>query len=92
MVLDIGRELVAHLCGNERVCDALLVEIVIQVGQVETDVLADDVDTSTASKGRVEVHHASIEAITGVSGYLVVGSQAIIPLVPMAESHKVAML
>ena len=90
MVLDVGRELVAHLCGDERMGDTLLVEVVVQVGQIQTYVIADDMNASTAGEGRVEVHHAGIETIAGIRRHAVGGRQPIMALIPMAESHKVA--
>ena len=70
----------------------MIIEVIIQIWQIQADVLADDVNASAASKGWVEVHHASIEAVTGISRHAVVFRQSIVPLVPVAEGHQVAVL
>jgi len=92
MVLDIGGELVAHLRGDERMGDALAVEVFVQVRQIQADVVPYDVDTRSAGQGGVKVHHADIKTVAGVGGHLVARSQLIVFLIALAESHYVAVL
>ena len=70
--------------------NALLIEIVVEVGEVQADVVTNDVDAGTARQRRVEVHHAGIETIAGIRRHAVGGRQPIMALIPMAESHEVA--
>ena len=90
MVVDIRGKLIAYLCRDERVGDVVGVEIVVKVGQVQADVLADDIDRSTTSKGGIHVHHAGVEAIAGVRCHMTLRSKPVIALVPMTEGDEVA--
>ena len=90
MVLDIGRELVTHLGSDERVGNALRVEIVVEVGQVETDVFPDNMDAGAACQCRVKIHHAGVEAVAGICRHAICRGQTIESLIPMTESHQVA--
>ena len=92
MILHIGDKLVAHLGGDKRMGDTLCIEIIIEVRQVQADVITNDVNASTAGQRRVHIHHAGIETVAGVRSHAVSCSQAIVTLIPMAESHQVAVL
>ena len=91
MIIEVHRELTAHLCGHERMGDAFTVEVVVQVGQIQTDVLADDIDSSSTSQGRVHVHHTGVKTIAGIGGYLALRLQIVVAMVPVAEAYQVAM-
>ena len=91
MVVEVHRELTAHLCGHERMGNTFTVEILVQVGQVETDVLANDIDCSATGQGGVHIHHTGIEAVAGVCGHLVAWLQSVVTMVPVAETYQVAM-
>ena len=90
MVIDIRGKLIAHLCRDERVGDVVGVEIVVKVGQVQADVLADYIDCSATSKGRIHVHHAGIEAIAGVRCHMTLRCQPVVTLIPMTEGDEIA--
>ena len=90
-VFDIRSKLIAHLCGDKRVGNLISIEIVIEVGKIQTNVLANDIYRSTTGQRRIHIHHTSIEAIRGVCRHMTIGSQSVVALIPMAERHEVAM-
>ena len=89
MVLDARGELVAHLRGHERMGDAILLEVIVQRDEVESDFLRDDMHRCSACERGIHIHHAGIEAIAGIGGHLVLGFQIVETLIPVAESHEV---
>ncbi len=92
MIIHIGGKLEAHLGGHEGMRYIVFVEIFIQIGKVETDVVAHNVDAGAASQSGIHIHHAGVEAIAGVGCHTVVGSETVIALIPMTEGHQVAVL
>ena len=92
MVVAVLRELVADLRGHERMGDTFRLEIMIQVRQVQTDILADNIDGGTTRQRRVHIHHVRIEAVRSICRYLVSGMEIVVALVPMAERHEIAVL
>ena len=92
MVVAVHGELASHLRGHEGVGDVLLVEVVVQVGQVQAYVVADDNDGGACCEGRIHVHHAGVKAVAGIGGHLVAWTQVVVVPVPMTEGHEVAVL
>ena len=92
MVIKIHCKLTTYLRGHERMGDAFSIEVVVQIRQVQTDILADDIDRSATGQGRVHIHHACIETIAGIGCHLVLRLQVIVAMIPVTEGHKVAML
>ena len=70
--------------------DVVLLEVVIQGHQVETQLLRHDVYTGTTGQGGVHIHHTGVEAITGIGGHAVLRLQTVETLVPVAEADEVA--
>ena len=91
MVLDACSKLVSHLGSHERVGDVILLEVVVQGNQIETDLLRDDMHRSTASECRIHIHHTGIKTIAGIGSHLMLRLQVIEALIPVAEGHEVAM-
>ena len=91
MVVAVHGELAAHLGGHEGVGDALLVEVVVQVGQVQAYVVADNHYCGACCEGRIHIHHAGVKAVAGIGGHLVAWTQVVVVPVPMTEGHEVAM-
>jgi hypothetical protein len=91
MVVDISCKLVANLSSNERMGDVIFVEIHIQIRQIQTNILTYYIYTGTNRNGRIDVHHAGIEAIAGIGGHMAIGLQFIGPLIPVTEGHNVGM-
>ena len=91
MVLDACGKLIAHLRGHERVGDMVLLEIIVQGDEVESDFFGNDMHRCTAGQRGIHVHHAGIETIAGVGGHLVLGLQAVETLIPVAEGHQIGM-
>ena len=90
MVVKVHRKLTAHLCGHKRMGNAFAIEVVVQVGQVQTDVLANDINGSTMGESGVHIHHTGIEAVAGVCSHLALRFQVVVAMVPMAEAHQIA--
>ena len=91
-VIGIGGKLIAHLRGDEGVRDALLIEIVIQLGQVEPDVLTYYIYGGSARERGIHVHHRGVKAVAGVCRHTAVCREVVVSLVPMAECHQIAVL
>ena len=91
MVLDARGELVSHLGGHKRVGDVVLLKVLIQGNQVQTQFLGYDKDGRAAGQSGIHVHHACIKAVTGISSHIVFGLEVVIALVPVAEGHEVGM-
>ena len=92
MIVAVLCKLIADLGRHERMGDTFGFEIMIEIRQVESDILADDIDCCTASERRVHVHHVRIETVRSVRRHFVSGMEVIIAMVPMTERHKVAVL
>ena len=92
MVLYGGGKLVCHLSRHKRVCNLLAFKIVVQCHQVQTKLLGDDIDGSTAGQCRIKIHHAGIETIAGVCGNTTVGSQGELALIPLAKGRDIVVL
>ena len=60
-VVNVRCKLEADLRGHERVGYALLIEIYIQIGQAQSDIIADDIHRSAHGERRIHIHHISIE-------------------------------
>ena len=91
MIIDISGKLEAHLCGHKRMGDAVIIEIVVQVWQVQSDIFTDDIYGGAAGDGRIDIHHTGIETVAGIGCHPVAGMQFVMPLIPMAESDEVGM-
>ena len=91
LVVEVDGKLTAHLRGHERMGDAFTVEVVVEVGQVETDVLANDIDGSTTGQSGVHVHHTSVETVAGIGCHLAFRLQVVVAMVPVAEADQIAM-
>ena len=63
VVVLTGSKLIAHLCGHEGMGDMLTIEVGIEVGQGETDIIANDMNRSATGEGGVHIHHAGIKAV-----------------------------
>ena len=70
----------------------VLLEVVVEGYEVETQFLGDDIYRGTTGQRRIHVHHAGIEAVAGVGCHIVFGFQTVIALIPMAECHQIAVL
>ena len=92
VVVHVGGKLVGHLRGHERVGDVVFIEVIVHRRQGQADVVADDIHARAASQRGIHVHHAAVEAVTGVTRHMMLGLQFKTALVPMAESGQVAML
>ena len=92
MIVAVLCKLIADLGRHERMGDTFGFEIMIEIRQVESDILADDIDCCTASERRVHIHHVRIETVGSVRRHFVSGMEVIIAMVPMTERHKVAVL
>ena len=92
MIVAVLRELITHLGRHERMGDTFCLEVMIEVGQVETDIFADDIDRCTASERRIHIHHVRVETVRSVSRHFVSGMQLVVTMIPMTERHKVTML
>ena len=90
VVVGVRGKLIAHLGGDERMGDEVLFEILVQVGQVQADVVADDVDAGTAGQRGIDVHHAGVEAVAGVGCHMASLAEFEATLIPVAEGHDVA--
>ena len=91
-VMEACGELITHLGGHERVGDAIGLEIVVQIRQVQAKIFRNDMHGGTRSKGRVHIHHTGVEAVARIGGNCVFGLQLVIALIPVAEGHEVAVL
>ena len=91
MAVNASGKLIGHLCGHERMGDAGLLEIVVERDKIEAQLLGNNINGSATSEGGIEVHHAGIEAITGIGGHTVLGSKGVVALIPMAESDDVGL-
>ena len=56
MILDAGSKLVSHLCGHKRMGNMVLLEIVVQHNQLETQILGDDVQFGTYRQSSIYLH------------------------------------
>ena len=90
VVVGVRGKLIAHLRRDERMGDLVLLEVDVQIGQVQSDVLADDVDAGSAGHSGIDVHHAGVEAVAGVGRHVAGIVELEAPLIPMAEGYDVA--
>ena len=89
VVLDACGKLIAHLSGHERMGDIVLLEVFIQRNEVETQLLRDDIYGGSTGERGIHIHHAGIEAITGVCSHMMLWLEVVITLIPMAETYQV---
>lgn len=73
MVLNARGKLITHLCGHEAVGDALAVEIVAYLNEVQTYIITYDVHSCTAGQRRIHVHHTAVEPVAGIGGVVMLG-------------------
>ena len=92
VVVAVLRKLIPHLSRHERMGDAFSFEVMVQIRQVQTYILADDINGCSAGECRIHIHHVGIEAIGRVRRHFVPGMEIIIAMVPMTERYKVAVL
>ena len=92
MALHIRSELESYLRGHERVCHSLLVKIASQLRQVQSHVFGNDAHRRSACQCRVHIHHIGIETERSICRHLIAGVEIVVPVVPVAERHKVTML
>ena len=90
VVLDTSGKLVTHLCCHERVGDAVLLEVVVQGDEIQTQFLGHDIDRSAASQRGVHVHHVGVKTVAGIGCHLAVPIEVVHVVVPVAEGHEVA--
>ena len=91
-VVHIRGKLVAHLRGDERVGDAVGVEVFVEVRQVEADVFTYYIYGGAAGQRGIHIHHAGVEAVAGIGGHMTLGRQPVVALIPVAEADEVAVL
>ena len=82
----------AHLGGHETVGDAVTGDEGIQLAHVVAGLLRDDAHAGARGEGGIHIHHAGVEAVTGIGRHLAGDIQIVILAVPGAEIDKVAML
>ena len=90
MILYAGGKLIAYLCGHERMGDVFTLEVVVQPHEVEAEFLGNNVYTGSTRQGRIHIHHARVEPIAGVGRHPTLLRQFVVTLIPMAETHEVA--
>ena len=88
VVVGVRGKLIAHLGGDERMGNQVLFEILVQVGQVQADVVADDVDAGTAGHCGIDVHHAGVETVAGIGCHMASLAEFEATLIPVAEARR----
>ena len=86
-----GRELSAHLCRHEAVRDTVFLKQGLDRRQVEPDLLRNDHDRRAGGEGRIQIHHAGVKSIAGISCHTRLWRQGIEIPEPAAEVTEVPM-
>ena len=89
VVLDTCRKLVAHLRSHERVGDAVLLKILVEGDEVQTQFLGHNIDGCSAGERRVRIHHVGVKAVAGIGRNLAPCLEVKHLMVPVAEGHKI---
>ena len=92
MVLYACGKLVGHLCGHERVGDAIRLEVIAESNQVESHLLGDDVEFCTNCQGREDFHRRGVEAKAGISSHAALGVDVEALLMHVAERYPIPVL
>ena len=89
MILDARDKLIGHLRGHEGMSDGMLLKIVVERHQVETDLLGNDMHRCTTGECRIDIHHVGIETVTGIGRHVMSGFQVVVAVIPMTMGHHI---
>ena len=92
MILDARSILIGYLCCHKGVGNLILLEIVVQGDEVQTQFLRNDIDRGTAGQRWIHIHHVSIESVAGVCCHMVSFLEVVVALIPVAETYQVSVL
>ena len=90
MVLNIRRELVAHLRGDEGVGNMLALEVLIQRHQVEAQFLRDDMHGGPARQRRIDALLMHVKTVAGIFSHIMFGLQVVVFPIPVTVTDEVS--
>ena len=69
--------------------DIVFLEIIVESYEIEPNLFGNNVNCRATGESRIHVHHASIEAVAGISRHTMLRLEIIVSMIPVAESHQI---